>query len=103
MYAVVSTGGQQLKMSEGDIVRVEKIAATTGDTVKLDQVRLIAKDDELIVDPNTLKKAKVVCEVLRQGRGKKVRVFKKKRRKNYARTAGHRQAYTELKVREISL
>lgn len=101
MYAVVSTGGKQLKVAEGDVVRVEKIAAPVGDTVELDHVCLVAKDEGVVVAPEALKKAKVVCEVLSQGRRKKIRVFKKKRRKTYARNAGHRQEYTELKVREI--
>jgi large subunit ribosomal protein L21 len=101
MYAVVVTGGKQIKVAEGDIVRVEKIAASLGDTINLDKVCLLAKDDGLVVDPSALASAKVVCEVLGEGRRKKIRVFKKKRRKNYVRTYGHRQDYTELKVRQI--
>ena len=101
MYAVVTTGGKQVKVSQGDIVRVEKIEAPVGDIVELDKVCLVAKDDGLVVDPGTLEKVRVVCEVVRQGRAKKIRVFKKKRRKGYVRTQGHRQAYTELKIREI--
>jgi large subunit ribosomal protein L21 len=101
MYAVVTTGGRQIKVSQGDIVRVEKIEAPVGDMVDLDNVSLVAKDDGLVVDPAALEKVKVVCEVVRQGLRKKVRVFKKKKRKGYARSQGHRQAYTELKVREI--
>ncbi len=101
MYAVVVTGGKQIKVAEGDIVRVEKISASLGDTINLDKVCLLAKDDGLVVDPAALASAKVVCEVLGEGRRKKIRVFKKKRRKNYVRTYGHRQDYTELKVRQI--
>jgi len=69
--------------------------------VELDQVRLLSKEDGLVVDPAALGSAKVVAEVTAQGRGKKVRVFKKKRRKNYMRQYGHRQSYTELVVRDI--
>ena len=101
MYAVVTTGGKQIKVSQGDRVRVEKIDAPVGDTVELDQVNLVAKDDALVVDPKKLAKAKVVCEVVRQDRAKKITVFKMKRRKDYRRTQGHRQSYTELKVTEI--
>lgn len=101
MYAVVTTGGKQIKVAKGDIVRVEKIEAPVGDTIELTNVCLLAKDDSLVVDPETLKSAKVVCEVTEQDRAKKIRVFKKKRRKNYIRTQGHRQSYTQLKVREI--
>lgn len=101
MYAVVMTGGKQYRVSEGDILRVEKLEAPVGGTVELDQVRLVAKDDGVIVDPQGLASAKVVAEVTGQGRRKKIRVFKYKRRKNYRRTYGHRQDYTELKIREI--
>jgi large subunit ribosomal protein L21 len=102
MYAVVNTGGKQVKVAQGDIVRVEKIDALVGDTVELDKVSLLAKDDGLVVDPAALESAKVVCEVMAQDRARKIRVFKKKRRKGYTRTAGHRQSFTELRVREIS-
>jgi large subunit ribosomal protein L21 len=101
MYAVVKTGGKQVRVSEGSRVRVEKIDAPVGDTIELDQVALLAKDDGIVVDPDALSSAKVVCEVVAQDRAKKIRVFKKKRRKNYMRTHGHRQAYTELKVQSI--
>lgn len=102
MYAVVTTGGKQVKLGPGDVARVEKIDAPVGELVELAPVRLLVRDDGLTADPQTLGSARVVCEVVGQGRGKKVRVFKKRRRKNYLRTYGHRQAYTELKVREIT-
>ena len=102
MYAVVTTGGKQVRVAQGDVVRVEKLDALVGDLVELDKVSLLAKDDGLVVEPAALESAKVVCEVVSQGRGKKIRVFKKKRRKGYTKTAGHRQSYTELRVREIS-
>ncbi len=101
MYAVVTTGGKQVKVAQGDVVRVEKLDAGVGDTVELDNVSLVAKDDGLVVDRTALDNAKVVCQVLKQGRGKKVRVFKMKRRKGYRRNNGHRQPFTELRIREI--
>ncbi|MDP7638986.1 MAG: 50S ribosomal protein L21 [Candidatus Hydrogenedentes bacterium] len=101
MYAVVSTGGKQIRVEEGDVVRVEKLDADVGDTVELDEVRLLAKDDSVVVDPDALEGTKVVCQVSGQGRGKKIRVFKMKRRKGYKRTYGHRQDYTELQVQTI--
>ena len=101
MYAVVTTGGKQLKVAEGDIVRVEKLEAAIGDTIELDNVQMIGKDDGPIFDSDALSKAKVVCQVTGQGRRKKIKVFKMKRRKNYHRTNGHRQMYTELKIQEI--
>lgn len=103
MYAVVSTGGKQVKLSEGDQLRVEKLDGVVGDKVELDKVCLVAKEDGLVVAPEELEKAKVVCQITAQDRAKKVRVFKKKRRKNYMRTIGHRQAYTELKVQKIEV
>lgn len=101
MYAVVITGGKQIKVAKGDIVRVEKIEAPVGDTIELGKVCLLANDEALVVDPEALKSAKVICEVTEQDRAKKIRVFKKKRRKNYMRTQGHRQSYTQLKIRDI--
>lgn len=101
MYAVVTTGGKQVKVAQGDVVRVEKLDAGVGDTVELDNVSLVAKDEGLVVDRASLDNAKVVCQVLKQGRSKKVRIFKMKRRKGYRRNHGHRQPFTELRVREI--
>lgn len=101
MYAIVATGGKQVKVSQGDTIRVEKLDASVGDTVELDQVKMLSKDDGAVTDKEELSKAKVVCTVIAQGRAKKIRVFKFKRRKNYHRTYGHRQPYTELKVDTI--
>ncbi len=101
MYAVVTTGGKQVKVLEGDVLRVEKIDAPVGDTVELDKVCLLVTDDGIVAEPTALESAKVTCEVTDQGRRKKIRVFKKKRRKNYMRTYGHRQSFTELRVRSI--
>lgn len=101
MYAVVATGGKQVKLTPGDVVRVESLDAPVGDTIELGEVKLMAGESGLVVDPKQLEKAKVVCEVTAHGRGKKIRVFKYKRRKNYSRTRGHRQNYTQLKVKDI--
>ena len=101
MYAVVATGGKQYKLAAGDRVRVEKIDALVGDTVELGDVRLISNDGAITADAKALESSKVVCEVAAQDRAKKIIVFKKKRRQGYKRTQGHRQSYTELRVREI--
>lgn len=101
MYAVVATGGKQIKVSEGDRIRVEKIDAKLGDTVELDEVKMLGKDDGAVLDAKKLAKAKVICTVTDQGKRKKIRVFKYKRRKNYHRTQGHRQLFTELLVDKI--
>ncbi len=101
MYAVVTTGGKQFKVLEGDVFRVAKIDAPVGNTVELDKVSMLVKDDAVVLDAAALASAKVVCNIVAQGRAKKIRVFKKKRTKNYARTQGHRQHFTELKVQQI--
>jgi len=101
MYAVVTTGGKQIKVTQGDLVRVEKLNALVGDTVELTDICLLAKEDGLVVDRTKLTTAKVICQVTGQDRRKKIRVFKKKRRKGYVRTQGHRQYYTELRVQQI--
>jgi len=101
MYAVVKTGGKQYKVTQGDLLRVELLDAEVGDTIELGSVCLVVKDDGVVTDPQALASAKVTAQVTVHGRGKKIRVFKYKRRKNYHRTYGHRQSYTELRVREI--
>lgn len=101
MYAVVKTGGKQVKLAPGDVVRVEKIEAKIGDTIELGSLCLLAGESGIVVDPKALASAKVVCEVRDQDRAKKILVFKKKRRKGYRRTQGHRQYFTTLRVREI--
>ena len=103
MYAVVTTGGKQVKVAKGDQVRVEKIEAPGGDRIELGDVRLVANDDGIVVDPKKLASAKIVCEVTAQDRAKKILVYKKKRRKGFQRTKGHRQSYTQLKVTDIVL
>lgn len=101
MYAVVTTGGKQVRVTQGDLIRVEKLDANVGDTVELDDVAFLAKDKEIVVDEKKLAKSKVICKVTDQGRRKKIRVFKMKRRKNYSRLYGHRQDFTELLVEKI--
>lgn len=100
MYAVVATGGKQVKVAEGDIITVEKLDAEVGTDVALD-VLFLADGDEVIVDPSKLEKAKVVVEVVEQTKGDKVMVFKFKKRKGYKRTKGHRQQLTRARVKEI--
>jgi large subunit ribosomal protein L21 len=101
MYAVVMTGGKQYKVTQGDALRVEKLEVPIGETVELGNVALLVKDDGVVADPAALAAAKVVCSVICQGLSKKIRVYKKKRKKNYTRTYGHRQRYTQLLVKEI--
>lgn len=102
MYAVISTGGKQYRVAEGDVLRVEKLDAAIGDTVELGPVHLMVNDDGITADPEGLASAKVTAEITGHGRRKKIRVFKYKRRKNYRRTQGHRQSYTEIRVNGLS-
>ena len=97
MYAVVRTGGKQHKVAPGDVFRVEKLPGEVGEKIELDEVLLTGGDDVRIGTP-TVAGAKVVGTITDQGRGPKIVVFKLKRRKNYRRKQGHRQAYTEIRV-----
>lgn len=101
MYAVLETGGKQYKVSQGDVISVEKLSAKPGEKVELNNVLMIGGEKTIIGNP-VVKSAKVIGEVVGEGRGDKIIVFKMKRRKNYRRTNGHRQAFTSLKITEIS-
>lgn len=101
MYAIIETGGKQEKVSEGDIVYVEKLPGDVGTTVELDRVLAIGDGGNLIVGTPYVENAKVIANILSQERGKKIIVFKKKRRKNYRRIKGHRQSLTKLKILEL--
>ena len=100
-YAVISAGGTQHKVAVGDRIRVEKIEAGVGDKVTFDQVLALQTDGGLQVGRPVLKGARVVGRVLEQDKAKKVLIFKKKRRKQYRRTRGHRQPFTAVIVEEI--
>ncbi len=102
MYAVIKTGGKQYKVAEGQRVCVEKLPGNAGDKLTLDQVLFIGGDSPKIGQP-LVAGAKVAAEIVDQGRGKKIVVFKFRRRKNYRRKTGHRQPFTELKITGISL
>ena len=102
MIAVVKTGGKQYKISEGDIIEVEKIDGNVGDTISLDKVLICGAGDSIKVGTPYLSGCTVACEVTEQLRGKKIIVFKKHRRKNYRRKNGHRQSLTRLKITGIT-
>lgn len=101
MYAVLTTGGKQYRVSEGDVLFVEKLNAEVDSTVELTEVLAVSKDGELKVGAPTVEGAKVVAKVLAQGKAKKVVVFKYKRKKDYRRKNGHRQPYTKLVIETI--
>ena len=100
MYAIIATGGKQYKVSEGDTIRVEKLGAEAGDTVKFDEVLAIGGDKLLVGDD--VKSASVSGTVVENGRGKKVIVYRYKRKSGYHKKNGHRQAYTQVKIDKIN-
>ena len=102
MYAVMNTGGKQYKVAPGDIVRVETLAGQKGDMVEIKDVYMIVDGDTISVGKPMLATAKITAEVVEQGRGEKLLIFKHRRRKGYRRTNGHRQNYTAIKVKEIT-
>jgi len=99
--AIIESGNKQYKVSEGDIIRVEKIKGNIGDIVEINNVLLLKKDDDVKVGDPLVSNAKVIGEIVETGKGKKVIVFKFKRRKNYRKKRGHRQQYTDLKINQI--
>lgn len=103
MYAIIKTGGKQYKVSEGDLVRVEKLAYEIGDTVDFDQVLLVSNDGELKVGSPIVEGAKVSATVEDQNKDKKIVVYKYKPKKQYRKKQGHRQPYTLVKINSISL
>ena len=100
MYAIIATGGKQYKVSEGDVIKVEKLDAAAGSTVSFDQV--IAVSDGTLKVGEDVAKATVSATVMEQGRGKKVIVYKYKRKTGYHKKNGHRQAYTQVKIDKIN-
>ena len=100
MYAIIATGGKQYKVSEGDVIKVEKLAAEVGDSVTFDDVVAISGDSLLV--GSDVENANVSATVLDQGRGKKVIVYKYKRKSGYHKKNGHRQAYTQVKIDKIN-
>jgi large subunit ribosomal protein L21 len=103
MYAIIQTGGKQYKVSPGDLVDVEKLEAEVGQRVEIIQVLIVSSEDGVKVGTPTLRGAKVIAQVVRHGRGPKIRVFKKKRRKGYRKTIGHRQWFTTLRIEEVQV
>ncbi|HEV8376958.1 MAG TPA: 50S ribosomal protein L21 [Candidatus Polarisedimenticolia bacterium] len=102
MYAIIRSGGKQHKVSKGDILKIEKIDKKIGEKVEFEEVLLVGGDKAgMKVGQPVVADAKVVATVVQEGRTKKVLVFKKKRRKQYRRTQGHRQSYTAVKVEDI--
>jgi large subunit ribosomal protein L21 len=101
MYAIVETGGHQYRVRSGDRIDVEKLAGQVGDTIALTTVLLVGQGAAVTVGTPTLAEARVEARIVAQKRGKKIIIFKHKRRKNYRRKQGHRQWLTSLQITEI--
>ncbi len=101
MYAVIKTGGKQYRVAAGDVIKVEKLDGEVGSNVDFDQVLMVGNGEDAKIGTPVVDGAKVSAEVLEQGKGDKVLIFKKKRRKNYRRTRGHRQHQTVLRIGDI--
>ena len=102
MYAIIETGGKQYRVETGSTIQVESLPGEVGATIELNQVRLVHGDAGVVVGQPLVKGATVTAEILRHGRTRSITVFKKKRRKNYRRTRGHRQGFTSLRVTNIA-
>ena len=101
MYAVIQTGGKQYRVKSGEQLKVELLPAEVGATVSFDRVLMLGEGEGVKVGAPFVNGAAVKATVVAQGRGEKIRIFKMRRRKHYAKTQGHRQGYTEVRIDEI--
>lgn len=101
MYAVIVSGGKQHRVTEGEVLRLEKIEVGTGESVDFDQVLLVANGDDVKIGEPVVQGAKVTAEVVSHGRADKVKIIKFRRRKHSMKRQGHRQWYTEVKITGI--
>tara|TARA_B100000953_G_C17900942_1_gene384353 strand:+ start:82 stop:393 length:312 start_codon:yes stop_codon:yes gene_type:complete len=102
MFAVIESGGKQLKVTEGDNLQVELLTGEEGSKVEFNKVLMISDGKKSKVGSPFLEKAKVIGKVVRHGKSDKIKVFKMKRRKGYRRTQGHRQSFTEVLIETIN-
>jgi len=103
MYAVIKTGSKQHKVSEGEVLSVEKLTAEKGTEVVFNEVLMVSGDNGVVVGKPFVEGAKVIGQVLEQTKGPKLLVFKKKRRKGYHKKTGHRQELTSMKITKIAI
>ncbi|HHX54843.1 MAG TPA: 50S ribosomal protein L21 [Clostridiales bacterium] len=101
MYAIIATGGKQYKVSEGDIIKVEKLGKDAGEEVTFDQV--IAVNDGKLLVGDKANNASVTATVIDEGKNKKIIVYRYKAKKGYHKKSGHRQPYTKVKIDKINL
>lgn len=101
MYAVIESGGKQHRVEEGEVLQLEKFEAATGDKVKFDKILLVGEGESVKIGTPYVEGSQVEAEVLKQGRGEKIKIIKFNRRKHYKKTQGHRQLFTEVKITGI--
>ena len=101
MYAIIQTGGKQYRVSEGDVLSIEKLTAAEGEEVVFDQVLTVVSDNDVKVGKPVVEGAKVTAKVVEHGKGKKILVFKYKAKSNYRKRQGHRQPYTKVVIDAI--
>ena len=103
MYAIIATGGKQYKVKENDILQVEKITGAVGSSVTFDKVLMFVDGDDIKIGQPVVENASVTANIVEQGKEKKIIVFKYKRRKRYRRKQGHRQSFTALKIKSLTV
>ncbi|MDO8672056.1 MAG: 50S ribosomal protein L21 [Dehalococcoidia bacterium] len=101
MYATIKTGGKQYKVSVGQVIDVERLPVPVGDTVEIDRVLLVEDGGQIRVGQPVVEGAKIVAQVVRQGQGPKITVFKYKPKTRYTKKQGHRQLFTSLAIKKI--
>jgi len=101
-HAIIETGGKQYRVAEGDVVFIEKLGVEAGETVKFDRVLAVIDEESTVFGAPVIEGAFVTANVVKNGKGKKVRVYKMKPKKGYRRTQGHRQPYTKVQIEAIN-
>lgn len=101
-HAIIVTGGKQYRVAEGDVIFVEKLDVEAGETVKFDRVLAVIDEDKAVFGTPVVENAVVSGNVVKNGKSKKIRVYKMKPKKNYRRTQGHRQPYTKVEITAIN-
>jgi len=101
MYAIIETGGKQYRVSEGDVIFVEKLAKEIGETIDFEKVLTISKNDKLSIGSPIIDGAKVVGKILSHGKDKKILIFRYRPKKSSSKKQGHRQPYTKVQIEKI--
>lgn len=101
-HAIIETGGKQYRVAEGDVLFIEKLSVEAGSEVTFDKVLAVFNDDQTVFGAPVVDGASVAASVVKNGKSKKIRVFKMKPKKGYRRTQGHRQPYTQVKINAIN-